>query len=132
MSQQLINLSPDLKRLRDEGYGITVRSQKYLLLHPVPYVNSKKEIAYGTLVCELSFNGNDIKKPNDHVIHFIGTYPCDAAGNEIKQIYNNSQQRELTKDVTIDHTFSAKPRGAGFQDYYEKMTTYVAILGGYA
>lgn len=130
MSQRLINRSPDLKRLRDEGYGVRVRSQKYLLVHPVPHVNSKKEIADGTLVCELTFNGNDVTKPGDHVIHFIGAYPCDSNGNEIKQIFNASQLRELTKDVVVDHTFSAKPRGAGFQDYYEKITAYVAMISG--
>ncbi|MFR7634026.1 MAG: DUF6791 domain-containing protein, partial [Streptococcus salivarius] len=43
MSQQLINHSPDLKRLRDEGYEIEVHGG-HLLVHHIPYVRSNKEI----------------------------------------------------------------------------------------
>lgn len=44
MSPQQINLSPDLKRLRDEGYELEIKGA-YALVHHVPYVNSRKEIA---------------------------------------------------------------------------------------
>ena len=41
MSQQLISHSPDLKRLRDEGYEIEVRGG-YLLIHHIPFVDDPK------------------------------------------------------------------------------------------
>ena len=53
MSQQLINLSPDLKRLRDEGIEIEIKDA-YLLIHHVPYLNSASEIKYGILVSDLT------------------------------------------------------------------------------
>lgn len=49
MSQQLINHSPDLKKLRDEGYDVAVQSN-YLLIRRVPYVNSNREVKRGILL----------------------------------------------------------------------------------
>jgi len=46
MSHQLINHSSDLKRLRDEGYDIEIKSG-HLLVKDVPYVNSNKEVKRG-------------------------------------------------------------------------------------
>jgi hypothetical protein len=93
-------------------------------------VKYKGVVANGTLVSELTFSGNDVTKPDSHVVYFVGDYPCDADGNPLKQIFNSSQQQELTKGLTVDHTFSAKPQGRDFQDYYDKMSTYAAMLSG--
>ena len=69
MSQQLINHNSDLKRLRDEGYDVEVKSN-YLLIKQVPYVNSNKEIKLGTLVSELSVAGDLTTTPKDHTVYF--------------------------------------------------------------
>ncbi len=53
MSQQLIDRSPDLKQLRDEGYDLSIKSS-LLLIARIPYLNSSKEVRYGTIVCPLS------------------------------------------------------------------------------
>lgn len=58
MSQQLINHSPDLKRLRDEGYEIEVRGG-YLLIHHIPFVDQNREIQYGVLVSTLTLSSNN-------------------------------------------------------------------------
>lgn len=131
MSHQLIGRSPDLKRLRDEGYGIEIRSTKYLFIHPVPYVSATKEVAVGTLVSELTFRGNDVTTPENHVVYFIGDYPCDTSGARLTKIFNPTDRQELVPGVIVDHTFSAKPVGrVGYVNYYEKITTYVAIITG--
>ena len=52
MSQRLINRSPDLKKLRDEGYEIAIVSG-FLVVRDVPYVNSKQEVKLADLVSEL-------------------------------------------------------------------------------
>ena len=44
MSAKLISRSPDLKRLMDEGYEVAI-VDGFLILHSIPYVNSKREIA---------------------------------------------------------------------------------------
>ena len=46
MSHPLINRSPDLKKLRDEGYCLETRW--LLLVHGVPYVNTRREVRRGT------------------------------------------------------------------------------------
>ena len=128
MSQQLISRSPDLKQLRDEGYDIEVRGT-YLLIKGVPYINSNKEIKLGTLVSELTLAGDVTTTPNTHVAHFVGDHPCHKDGSEIRQIKHQSGNQTLDKDLVINHSFSSKPKLTGaYKDYYEKMTTYVAII----
>ena len=56
MSSSLVSRSPDLLRLRDEGYDLEIRAN-YLLVHHVPYVTAERTVAYGTLVSELSTTG---------------------------------------------------------------------------
>ncbi|HEY8659010.1 MAG TPA: ThiF family adenylyltransferase [Hanamia sp.] len=127
MSQQLINHSPDLKRLRDEGYEIELCGG-YLLIHHVPYLNNKKEINFGTLICVLTLSNNTTTgKPHDHIIYFKGEIPCDNEGNTISAIYHSSPvAKELSKGVAIDHLFSNKPV-AGYPDYYEKVKRYADL-----
>ncbi len=128
MSRELISRSHDLKRLQDEGYDIEVRSGHLLVKH-VPYVNLNKEVQYGVLVSTLTLSGNVTTKPSDHVAMFGGEAPCDRDGRVLSQILNASDRRDLGDGIVIDHTFSSKP-AAGYQDYHEKMTTYVRILAG--
>jgi len=127
MSQQLINRSPDLRQMRDEGYDIEVRSS-YLLVKNVPYVNSNKEIKFGTLVSTLTLAGDITTAPNNHVADFSGEYPCNKDGSEIHQIRNSSNRQQLDQDLVVEHRFSSKPLSGRYKDYYEKMTTYIAII----
>ena len=126
MSQQLINRSPDLKRLRDEGYAVEVRSS-YLVIKQIPYVNSNKQVKYGTLISDLSLAGDVTTTPGTHVVSFTGDYPCNKDGSQIVQIQHQSLQQSLDRDLIVQHSFSSKPSG-GYKDYYEKMVTYIAIL----
>ncbi len=127
MSQKLISHSPDLKKLRDEGYEVEVKNAHLLVGH-VPYVNSKKEIAFGVLITPLGdLAGDKTARPQDHVIHFAGEHPCDREGNVIKGIQHASEKKVLAEGVETDHSFSNKPE-AGFPDYYEKVTHYVRII----
>jgi len=129
MSLRLINRSSDLKKLRDEGYDIEIRSG-HLLVKSVPYVNSKKEIKTGTLVSTLNLANDVTVQPDTHAVFFQGEYPCDKDGARIARIENQSQRRNLGTDLDIDHTFSARPVNGPYADYYAKMMAYVAILSG--
>lgn len=131
MSQLLINRSPDLKRLRDEGYHLEIKSG-YLLLRDVPYVNASREIKRGTLVSKLTLAGDITAKPDTHVIYFQGDHPCDKNGGLIAKIQHGSNpNQKLAEGITVDHSFSAKPQPSGkYEDYYTKLTTYAAILSG--
>jgi hypothetical protein len=130
VSHLLISHSPDLKRLRDEGYNLEIQSG-FLLVKQVPYVNSKREVHRGILVSNLILAGDVTTRPDTHVAYFIGEYPCHVDGTEIEKIKNQSARSVLADGVVIDHTFSAKPKPNDYyEDYYAKVTTYIAILSG--
>jgi hypothetical protein len=130
MSQRPINRSADLKKLRDEGYDLEIRSG-CLLVKDVPYVNSRKEVRRGILAMKLVLADDETSTPDDHVAYFSGDHPCNEDGTEITRIKHVSGERSLAADVVIQHSFSAKPKPAGvYRDYYDKVTTYVAIISG--
>jgi hypothetical protein len=110
----------------DEGYDIDIRDG-HLLIKSVPYVNSRKEIVYGTLISQLSLAGDVTTTPNTHVVYFVGEHPCNKDGTEIAQIKHASGRQVLDRDLVVDHSFSNKPAN-GFPNYYDKMTMYIAIL----
>jgi tRNA A37 threonylcarbamoyladenosine dehydratase len=131
MSQQLISRSPDLKRLREEGYDIEIRSG-HLLVKSVPYVNANKQVRRGTLVAPLGdMSGESVNRPSDHTAFFQGEHPCHADGNVISKIVHSTETKSLGRGVLVNHMFSAKPKLEGnYRDFHHKMVTYVGILGG--
>lgn len=129
MSHRLISRSPDLQKLLEDGYEIEIVGGRYLRISSVPYVNSKKEIALGALVSELTLAGEVTTRPSDHVVRFAGEHPCGPDGAELTKIKHQSQREILDRNLVVDHSFSSKPIG-GYEDYYHKMTTYIAIISG--
>lgn len=126
MSRRPISLSPDLKRLRDEGYFIQIQGG-FLLLREVPYVNAQRQVQIGTLISNLNMAGDVTCRPDTHVVYFDGEFPCNADGTQIHQIANSSNYLDLGHGVTAKHTFSSRP-SSGYTDYHHKMTTYAAII----
>jgi hypothetical protein len=126
MSQQLINRSPDLLRLRNEGYDIEIK-HGHLLMKNIPYLTAEKAVKYGTLVSELTLAGDITTRPVTHVVFFVGAPPCDKDGLRLDKIINQSSQQHLAVDLIVDHLFSSKP-AEGYANYYDKMTTYAVIL----
>lgn len=127
MSEKLINLSSDLQKLRSEGYEIEIKGT-ILLVYQVPYVNTNKKIALGTLVCLLNVSGEQLLGPADHTIYFKGDVPCDKDGNVLKGIVNNSEKKVLGDGIEVNHYFSAKPSSGKYLDYFDKVETYVSHL----
>jgi hypothetical protein len=132
MSQTLINRSHDLGRLRDEGYAMQIKagaSGVLLLIHKVPYVNSKCEVQYGTLVSPLTLNSDITMPPDNHQAWFIGEHPCNKDGSEIFGIKHQSMQNDFGGGVIANHGFSTKLRGGiQYPDYHAKMTRYIDII----
>ena len=126
MQSALISRSPDLLRLRDEGYEVEVRSG-HLLVHGVPYVNASGQIVRGTLVSDLTLAGDATARPANHVAWFVGDHPCDRAGRQITAIKHGTATYQLAADISAQHAFSNKP-AAGYPDYHAKMTRYIEII----
>lgn len=129
MQQELISRNEDLKRLRDEGYEVEIRGG-YLLVHHVPFLNSEKNICFGTLVSTLTLmDSKTVVKPDDHVIYFIGDNPCELDGNPISAIQYLNENKKLG-EITVNRSFSNKPP-EGYPNYYEKVKRYADIISAY-
>lgn len=126
MSQRLIDRSPDLKRLRDEGYAVEVHAA-HLVVRCVPYVRSDRTVQRGVLVSELSLAGDITTRPHSHVVSFVGAQPCSKDGVELEQIKHAVSDTQISETLVVNRSFSAKPPH-GYADFYEKMTAYVRIL----
>lgn len=129
MQQELISRNEDLKRLRDEGYEVEIRGG-YLLIHHIPYLNSEKNICFGTLVSTLTLkDSNTVGKPDNHVIHFIGDNPCQLDGSPISAIQYLNGKKQLG-EIIVNMSFSNKPPD-GYSNYYEKIKRYADIISAY-
>src|SRR5579859_2791446 len=89
MSRRPINRSPDLKRLRDEGYDIEVRAG-FLMMHGVPYLAAPGRVERATLFTPLTLNDNVAQKPGDHQMFFVGETPQYAAGGPVTKLGLNA------------------------------------------
>lgn len=128
MSAALFSLNQDLKRLREDGYFVQITGG-LLVMREVPYLNTQQEVKNGTIISSLCLSGNITQKPEPHTVHFEGEFPCNVDGTPIQGI---SPGGVLPADprLTAQHMLSSKPGPEGFQDYYQKMTTYATIIAG--
>jgi len=133
MSQLPISRSPDLSRLRAEGYNVSVEGG-YLVMRDVPYVTPSKQIAR----CTLADIHNDASgRPNDHTMWMSGESPSDANGQRLLKYLAGDgapQNLRITDDLFAQWYFSVKlidenKNHIPDQDYYSKFTRYVERLG---
>lgn len=129
MSPVRLSRSLDLQQLRDEGYEISATERGHLVLRHVPYVNSRREVAYADLVSRLTMAGECTVNPvSHHEAFWTGEAPHDQHGDALPNMVNPGQ-RELEPELTAQCTFSCKP-ATPYPNYHAKMTTYVAMLEG--
>ena len=128
MSHAPFSRSPDLKRLRDEGYFVQIRGG-LLVMREVPYVNAERKVLMGTLISSLNMAGDVTQRPDTHQAWFEGEFPCNPDGTPIKAIGHSSGNFNLGHGLTAKHHFSSKPDG-GYGDYFQKMTTYAGVISG--
>lgn len=132
MSQRPISRSPDLQRLRGEGFVIEVRSG-HLLVRDVPFVRADRTVSRGTLVMPLTTAGDHAVQPSNHVAYWIGEFPCDGSGAQMSFMGSPGQGYAVDSTTVAQHTFSRKPKPSdAYVDYYEKVTTYVGLIEGQA
>jgi len=128
MSLEPFARSLDLQRLREEGYAVSIRGG-LLVMRDIPYVDAQCCVRRGVLISSLTMAGDETQRPDTHVVHFDGDFPCQADGTRIAEIAHQTAHQDLGSGVTAEHSFSSKPP-EGYADYYIKMTTYAAILCG--
>ena len=129
MSAKVISLSPDLKRLRNEGYELEIKDG-HAIIHNVPYLDVNMTVQYGILISPLTMRGDVVEYVNSgiaHVIFFQGTHPYRADGQRMTGIDHGSYNGRVMAGILVNFSFSNKPHG-GYHDYYEKFTRYIEIF----
>ena len=129
MSTKLIDLNQDLKRLRSEGYDIGIQ-EGHLLVRDVPYLDETGVIRLAVLLSPLRLAGDSTVQPDSHTVLFTGEYPHSADGSRLASIECGGRNERIVAGLTVCYEFSAHKMDKGdnkvpYQDYYEKMTSYV-------
>ncbi|MBF0270111.1 MAG: ThiF family adenylyltransferase [Alphaproteobacteria bacterium] len=128
MSRELFSRNSDLKQLLDEGYFVQQHGGN-LVMREVPYVNARREVRIGSLISSLTLAGDQTQKPDTHVVHWDGDFPCHADGSRIQAISHHAGAFDLGNGLKATHSFSSKPEG-GYTNYHHKMTSYANIIAG--
>jgi uncharacterized protein DUF6791/ThiF family protein len=103
-----------------------------LLVKSVPYVNAKRTVARGVLVCPLEITIDATSTPADHTVMWTGEYPCRADGTELTSFGRAGGRETLDTGLIVDHKFSNKSTAGPDRNYYDKMIRYITIISGQA
>ncbi|MCM3719438.1 ThiF family adenylyltransferase [Fictibacillus phosphorivorans] len=127
MSTQLIDHNEDLKKLKDEGFNISLINQN-IVIKGIPYINKEKKILFGTIFCPFTLSGEKTVLQQDHTVRFSGEHPCDQFGKEDNSYVNSQQTFPLTQDIVGTYYFSSKPESGSYPNFYIKIKRYVNLL----
>lgn len=126
-SREIIDNSPDLKRLFQDGFEVCIK-HSHLLVSSVPYLNHEKIIKRGTLIFPITMStALIVSPPSDHVAYFAGDRPHYADGSPINGIINQEQTNKHAEGIVSRFFFSSLPQVKD-SDYYIKVRRYVDCL----
>lgn len=100
-------------------------SSTHLLIENVPYVNSNRQIAYGTLASQITMDG-PVAKPASHVALWAGEQPCDFHGAPLTKLGAKGEET-IRAGLNSKYVLSQKPPG-GYADHYDKMVQYIRMI----
>lgn len=133
MLEALISHSQDLQQLQASDFAMEV-CDGWLIIHHIPYLNSAKEIKDGTLLMKLSITGNHTIKPQDHTAYWIGEWPCDLSGAQLKGLVNGPNKTTLCQGYISDYYFSCHaessdfPPDGSYPNYAAKVEYYFDVI----
>jgi hypothetical protein len=126
-SREIIEASPDLKRLFEDGFEVSIK-HVHLLISSVPYLKPDRTIARGTLIFPLNLQSDvTAQKPGDHTAFFAGEYPHYADGTPIRGMVANQGTKKLADGIVSAFQFSSKPDNVDL-DFEVKVRRYVRLL----
>jgi hypothetical protein len=129
MSLVRFDRSPDLQRLRDEGYSVTVEESAHVVVRDVPYVTPSGAVASGVLVAPLNTSGDATAQPPNHQVWFVGETPSNRHGEPLTNLIHSRGPFQLSPSLQADLHFSTKPADrSNYDDYYEMFVNYATIL----
>ena len=132
MFQKLVSHNDDIRRLVEKGSAVAFDSN-YLLIRDIPYLDSGRQLQIGAIVSKLVFVDQERVIQEDHQIFFAGSFPHNLDGSPIPNLGGGPAQLALSEacsDVIVQRSFSNKPPGGKFQDFFEKIESYISIISG--
>ncbi|WP_026842593.1 ThiF family adenylyltransferase [Citrifermentans bremense] len=133
MFQKLVSHNEDIRRLAEKGYALGFDSN-YMVIRDISYLNGQRQLEIGAIVTKLVFVDQNQVVQDDHQVFFAGSVPHNIDGTPIPNLGGGPTQLALSgacPDVIVQRSFSNKPRISGkFQDFYEKIESYVSIISG--
>jgi len=127
---RLVRSSPDLTRLVNEGYAVRIRSG-HLVIEDVPFVTAAGGIVRGSLVCPLDMQGERTGRPSTHVMWF-SHIPHSKDGAELTDLIHDRTPQALAPGVEVACSSSQKAHGRDYDNYYDKVIAYAALVVGEA
>lgn len=132
MSQQPTSLDPELQKLQSEGFELEVRDG-LIIVHHVPYLNSKQEVLEGKLIFCFPSNVSAIGKPSNHTAFWAGTKPCCNDGTEVPSLINSYKGCwNGFQEVYYLSLYPDSLPNSRYPDYYTKIKTYYDTIAGHA
>lgn len=127
MSKKLIARNPSVLRLIEDGFEVEIVNQ-HLLIHSIPYLNSKLEVKQGILACPYLEIGEQDTRPQDHTMWLQGELPHMGTGQPMGQVVNHSNKQTLFNGFEVNHYLSNKPNNQPFSNFYDKVAHYHTLF----
>lgn len=133
MFHQLVNHNNDIRRLVEKGYAVAFDSG-YLIVRDIPYLDTERKLQIGAIVAKQVFTDQNRVVQDDHQVFFAGSTPYNLAGRPIPNLGDRATHLALSdacQDIVVQRRFSNKPKATGrFQDFFDKVESYVGIISG--
>jgi len=130
MLQKLASHNADIRALLEKGYSLSIDSE-YLVVRDIPYLNERRELQIGAIVTKLVFVDNNHVVQDDHQIFFCGSHPHEVDGTPIKNLGGGETGLTLAAtDIAVQRSFSNKPPSGKFDDFFDKIESYVRLFAG--
>lgn len=136
MLKTLASHNPDLQRLLEKGYALTIDSN-YLVVRDIPYLDSAGQLQWSAFVGKLVLEDQTRVRPENHQIFFAAPRPFGLDGQVVRGLGGGEATLSLSdscSDIIVRQSFSHKPKEGGqlrdYVDHFEKIESYVAMVCG--
>ncbi|MDQ0839179.1 ThiF family adenylyltransferase [Sphingomonas faeni] len=123
--------SPDVQRLRDEGYAVSLVAG-HLVVSDIPFADADRKVSKGRLMVPIDMVGDRTAAPTRHDAFWSGGAPCDQYGVALSSLITMPLVHDLGNSLSSDHHLCNMPVGREFSDYHELVVAYVALISGHA
>lgn len=130
MIETLAKHNEDIDRLLKKGYALSL-DNNYLVVRDIPYIDDNRNLQVGAIVSTLVFVNHQKVTQQDHQIFFCGSHPHELDGTAIRNLGGGPVSLQLgSDDLTVQRSFSNKPPSGSFNDWFDKIESYVTIIAG--